>query len=645
MKFELLPLRLAYSEEPPPFENIKLMSHQAEMLSCQNKLITITAPTGGGKTLAFLLRIMQAEKSAIIVLPTNELIEDQSQSICALLRSMGKTVYTPSANAINEKPFGENQDYAVIIATGSRLEEMAGVKTKSKGTTLAELLSVRAKNILLITNPDTLHLLFRGKYYRAAEIFQDLLKFKILVIDEFHLYYGTTLANLIFILGALREHIDQLIVATATPSDILLYLKEIFKEVKDIVAEESSKGYTARQRMQLEVLPLPQNHILTDEKDVEIVAELIGQLYRRNRCSGAPIKTLAIVNSIAFCIKLTKRLREEFGQNTVSAIHSLIPAKDRESFRRCEIVIGTSALEVGIDFDVGSILVEANNAPAFMQRLGRAARRREAEGIAMIPAEGMLYLTEHADSVQLDYSDLKNLIYSSLNTPLTYSEFLQSKEAAFLYDGFLYGVMTLAKEREQLNPNTLVNLVKDPFWRLPFINVRELEDEAKYPRIRKLKSIALAGFRGYLNNLPVFLKSFNRVIRVGFFELPMLPVTNVLTREEFERELNTSTKEIKENEHVIVVEDFADVPFKFRARWGAESFRDVEFITKDNASIDVGNPGYSSLFFRLIEDLPAYSTSQRPDWRLPSIRHENEAKWLIIGLDAYLQKYLDSCQD
>lgn len=645
MKFELLPLRLAYSEESPPFEDIRLMSHQAEILFCENKLITITAPTGSGKTLAFLLRIVEAKKSAIIVLPTNELIQDQSRSICGLLRKMGKTVYTPTANAINDKPFGENEDYAVIIATGSQLEDMAGTRPKSKGTTLAELLSVRTKNILLITNPDTLHLLFRGKYSRAREIFQDLLKFKILVIDEFHLYYGTTLANLIFILGVLREDIDQLIVATATPSNILFYIEEIFKPSKDILAKESVGGYPVRQRMQIDILPLPQNHILSDEKDVEIVAEYIGQLYRRNKDSEASIKTLAIVNSIAFCVKLSKKLRAEFGEDIVSAIHSLIPAKDRESLRRRDIVIGTSALEVGIDFDVASIFVEANNAPAFLQRLGRAARKREAEAIAMIPAEGMLFLKEHADSVRLSYLDLKNLICSTLNTPPTYSEFLRSKEAAFLYDGFLYGMMTLAREREQLRPETLVNMVKDPFYQLPFINVKELEDEAKCFRIRKLKSIALAGFRGYLNNLPVFLKSYERVIRVGFFELPMLPVTNILTKEEFERELNMPAREIKENEHIIVVEDFADIPFKFRAIWNAESFRDVEFITKDNTSLDVGNPGYTSLFFRLIEDLPAYSTSQRPDWRLPSIKHENEAKWLVIGLDAYLQKYLDSCQD
>ena len=92
-------------------------------------------------------------------------------------------------------------------------------------------------------------------------------------------------------------------------------------------------------------------------------------------------------------------------------------------------------------------------------------------------------------------------------------------------------------------------------------------------------------------------------------------------------------------------EEALSSPKDTRSSGGAESFRDGELVTKGNASIDVGNPDYSSLFFRLIESLPAYSTSQRPDWRLPSIRHENEAKWLIIGLDAYLQKYLDSCQD
>jgi hypothetical protein len=95
---------------------------------------------------------------------------------------------------------GNNEDYAVIVATGSQLEELAGTPTRSKGFTLAKLLSVNTKNTILITNPDTLHLVFRGAYSRVGEIFQDLLKFKTLVIDEFHLYCGTSLANLFLFL-------------------------------------------------------------------------------------------------------------------------------------------------------------------------------------------------------------------------------------------------------------------------------------------------------------------------------------------------------------------------------------------------------------------------------------------------------------
>lgn len=634
MKFNLLPLKIAYSDEK--LGTIRLMEHQVETLNCEANLITINAPTGGGKTLAFLSRIIESRKNGIIVLPTNELIEDQTQSICNLLQKMGKTIFVPTAKGVSSDSFGEGEDYAVIMASASRLEEWANVAGKCKGTALAELLSVNAKNVLLVTNPDTLYLMFRGKYARSKEIFQNLLGFKIVVIDEFHLYYGATLTNLLFMLWSLRNCIDQLIIATATPSDLLAHLKTMFPNLREISAKVSLDGYPARHNLQIEITSLPQNGGLRDHNDVEKVVNIIKGLYEKHKFSDAPTKVLAIVNSIAFCIRLEKQLENNLGTETVSAIHSLIPASDREILRKRPVIIGTSALEVGIDFDVDSVFVEANTASAFLQRIGRAARKRDAEVIAMIPPEAVLYFQKHTNSTQLDYGRFIELAYSALPTLSTYTSFLKSKEAASLYAGFLYGLLILSEENRQRD--SLIRYSKDEFWRIPLMNLPEVENIAARFPVKMLDKIAEAGFRGFLTSFPAYFEKFQKFVRISFFDLPMLRIKEISTKDK----IGISDRKITKDEPVPVVEEFTDIPFKFRARWDKCFFRDIWNITKDNLSLNVGDSRYNSLFFKLIEGQPAFATATKPDWRFAAIKHETENEWIVIGLDAYIQKHLDS---
>ena len=63
----------------------------------ETPFVCIKIPTGGGKTLAFLSRIVNSKNNGIIVLPTNELVEDQAQSICSLLFKMEKNGISTNA--------------------------------------------------------------------------------------------------------------------------------------------------------------------------------------------------------------------------------------------------------------------------------------------------------------------------------------------------------------------------------------------------------------------------------------------------------------------------------------------------------------------------------------------------------------------
>jgi hypothetical protein len=74
--------------------------------------------------------------------------------------------------------------------------------------------------------------------------------------------------------------------------------------------------------------------------------------------------------------------------------------------------------------------------------------------------------------------------------------------------------------------------------------------------------------------------------------------------------------------------------------WSSSDFQDIEYISEDKARIECDS-GWGGILFKLIEGLPAYATRNRPDWRFPAIRHSSKKEWLVIGLDAYLQAFLD----
>jgi len=622
------------------------MMHQAETMRSQHRLITVGAPTASGKTLGSLSRIVKSGTDAAIVLPTNELLEDQARSINQSLLQAGLTVtsnaeptsgdesppterHTPLSRALSGQ---EKTDYAVLVVSGNRLAELAG--QGSKGAALARMFAVNAKHVLLITNPDTIHLIFRARYARSGSILRELLRFKILVVDEFHLYHGTTLANLFFLLWELRNTFDQLIITTATPSQAIQRLEEFLHPHLTVSAQEASgdAGHMVRHPMRLNVMRHPQDHFLRDDRDLEIVVAYVDQLYERNRSASSAVKVLVIVNSIAFCIKLAQRLAEELGEARVSQVHSLVPSHQR---RHAEVTVGTSALEVGIDFDVASILLEAGDAPAFIQRVGRAARHREAEGIAVIPSEAALYFKEHAPP-SLTYSEMCRLAYAAMDEPRSYHEFLSSPECAELFAGFLYGMAHMAQD-EYPNRTALDSTVNDRFQQPNFLDLAHLKNFVVSFPLRKMRTVAEAGFRGYLKSMPVYLERYNTLIRLGFFELPMLKVRRVARAEELDMKYTM----VDSRELVLVVEDFVEQPYSLRMAWPNDSFKSIEHVSEDNARLDMANPGLSSIFFRLLDGLPAHATRRRPDWRLPAVKHVSRQEWLVIGLDAYLQAFLD----
>lgn len=168
---KLLPEIRQYLEEE---SNIKrLYCHQAEMFSRaeRGENVVITTSTASGKTLGFLLPILQEilknpSARAVFLYPTKALASDQYRNIAPIL-----------------KYFGEHRIQAGIYDGDTPVSERSRIRSSAN---------------IILTNPEMLNAAFLPHHnnYGFDFIFKNL---KFIVIDELHTYrgaFGSHLANL-----------------------------------------------------------------------------------------------------------------------------------------------------------------------------------------------------------------------------------------------------------------------------------------------------------------------------------------------------------------------------------------------------------------------------------------------------------------
>jgi hypothetical protein len=97
------------------------------------------------------------------------------------------------------------------------------------------------------------------------------------------------------------------------------------------------------------------------------------------------LPAVVIVNSVVNAIRLEDHLVESgFPRDSLAIIRGLSHRAVRE--RRGKLLaLGTSAIEVGVDFRCDYLLFEASEAASFLQRFGRVGRHRPGKAVALVP--------------------------------------------------------------------------------------------------------------------------------------------------------------------------------------------------------------------------------------------------------------------
>ena len=379
-----------------------LYGHQVKTIDAGSSVVVLDAPTGSGKTLAALARVINRKSPAIFIYPTNSLVADQVDAITDLVTKLGYHPYLISKRWDPKDYDASNPDSIDILhLTSETLDLLAG--DRAKGTILERILKGTGDRLrIMLTNPDTLYLIQSGRYARHGLISEEILNFGTIVVDEFHLYAGPTLARLMLMLNEMRGSCNEpavdIVFLSATHGDTIQLLRESYTDLTVIHADALHVDGPLRRKIRYRTLcrVVSQSRVMTSDELAREVAEEIVRYYGLDyEWTDKPpnVKVLGIFSSVIFAVRVAQyvcELLENDGMDStriVHQIHGLVPRSDRPTIGELTeaIVIGTSAIEVGIDFDVPFLVMEAHDLASFLQRFGRGGRRNPCETLMYVP--------------------------------------------------------------------------------------------------------------------------------------------------------------------------------------------------------------------------------------------------------------------
>lgn len=377
----------------PLLKHIPVYPHQAAMIDAWDKhdCLLLVTKTGSGKTAATVLPVAlnldnRKDSCIVCVYPTNELIRDQERSILEWLNERLQ-VRTRLITPLNADTPIDDAEIELVHIDAECLDQFCqtwGMYRRGKpdkGRALERLLSASKPRIVLI-NPDILYLVYSLKYGQAQNSIAAFQAFQTIVFDEFHLYQGIELAHILYLIHAARKFgsFGRVVLLSATPHpEVRTWVDRLLKP-HEIVMETSVEYATADNRdvaydVELALLPRGRDSVgAAGRKLLELLPE-IKKLRARYAADANYVPVVVILNSVVAAIELEQKILDEgISREEIVPIRGRSDRAIRNLRSKPLIVIGTSAIEVGIDFQCDYLIFEAGDAAAFMQRFGRLGR-------------------------------------------------------------------------------------------------------------------------------------------------------------------------------------------------------------------------------------------------------------------------------
>jgi CRISPR-associated endonuclease/helicase Cas3 len=337
-----------------------------------------TAMTGDGKSLAAYLGVLQGNTEAIALYPTNELARDQENQI---------RKYVEDFRPRNEPRIARlNSAELELYAENEGIKKSAAIATHG------------SQREILITNPDIFHYLHRGAYLMPKDSPDKLWgridkDFNLFIFDEFHVFSAPQIASVLntMLLIHLTNRCKKFLFLSATPDKQLLERLDKAKLRYKLIDPKASGKYqfpdTEVRSQQLEqdkwrlvireitlnFIPLESANKASESWLKDNLDLILNHFLEHRGTKGA-----IILNSIASVKRLTPLFADAFAKHglTVGENTGLSSKTVKLRSLSSDLVLGTSTIDVGVDFKINFLIFESADSGSFIQRLGRLGRHQ-----------------------------------------------------------------------------------------------------------------------------------------------------------------------------------------------------------------------------------------------------------------------------
>ncbi len=352
----------------------RLLRHQVATLEAFNNpdvdVIINTAMTGDGKSLAGYLPAFEQKQPILAMYPTNELIRDQHSALEHYRKTLGL----------------RQIQYDMMF--GERITQLMVAHGEEKR--LEEVKKLIKRNEILLTNPDLVHLIMSHQYgwdFMLKELpALTGAQFDYLLFDEFHTFGIPQAVSVVNMLGYLHANYRdkpnerrKYLFLSATPTPLLQRLlarSGLRYRLIEGHYRSSEQGDSYRRILQgCEISLAATNQTRSTEQWIDDHLSQLLAFFQQHPKSKAAI----LVYSPATARRLVRRLREYFDPHGISVGENtgITSREERNASLNKDILVGTSTVDIGIDFHINYLIFEAFNAGSFLQRFGRLGRHNE----------------------------------------------------------------------------------------------------------------------------------------------------------------------------------------------------------------------------------------------------------------------------
>lgn len=342
-----------------------------------------TAITGDGKSLAAYLKAMTSNTSTLAMYPTNELARDQEKQIQKY-----------------KEEFKPEKDPQIYRLNKAILEEF--ILTNKLPSKQSGIVNLSNQAEILLTNPDIFHYIHDFRYLKrfqkdgkskgenADKLFRKIdNNYNLFVFDEFHVLSSAQVANIFNAMLLIKHTVPgkKFLFLSATPNDLLQdFLVRSGIKYK-IINPAENNGYSCslsgenwRQISQPITLNFPTSLEPNLRSSFDWLIENSESVILKFFQDYPGSKGAIILNSIAAVKRLVAHFKDIFqplGLKVKENTGLTGETEKAESVSEADLLLGTSTIDVGVDFRINFLVFEGANAGNFIQRFGRIGRHED----------------------------------------------------------------------------------------------------------------------------------------------------------------------------------------------------------------------------------------------------------------------------